>query len=384
MSSHISGSPMLTQKSIKATKFSIDRSTAPIFYGNSFLSISRSTFSNGTSSVVKIEEYNLQIKKQYGVKNDNYVDVNISSCIFSNIRSETNGGALLIESRHADSSFLLTQNNFIKCEALDNGGAVYAIIGQIVIDSLCAYSCGAGICGSVLYLNATNENIEAGIELKEFMAYRCKPLYGDAYNIVELGSPYILCNSLNISYCSTPFSSIYNAVTESLNPDYVAFLNNTGPIICKFTQPGDSGLVESFLFSANRQNSDGLVSYFVERKITFKSFIAFNNDRPYFVARSECSVSVRDCKFDISCPFGESCEEFEDDFNLSLTMETGVYQQFNPCVPVNDDEFNRERDMIIMVWSMFAFLILSLIGSGIAIFCLEKSSSMGIDFHLPP
>jgi hypothetical protein len=132
-------------------------------------------------------------------QNPKVSSVYVLNCLFNNINSESNGGALYCNSA---TSFLVESSSFFSCKTSSNtGGAIYFTNSnsEYVFHGVCGYNCYSG-AASYQFAYIVGNNIASS---KNYFNYssisRCVNENSNSYHIICINGGDICCPSVNIS-----------------------------------------------------------------------------------------------------------------------------------------------------------------------------------------
>ena len=357
----IINSPLLVSNRITATKFEFSRFTSPIFFNPKKLQLSRSTFSRATSQVILLRDDQSQ-----GLVYENQSlseriscnqDIELTTCVFENIHSSSNGGAICIQyQQNQRSTVTMKYISGTDCTSTQNGGFLflqnYRLVTSKGLDSTCFANCRCSKLGHCFYFDSSDSI------LKETSIYGAESNEIASYAALYYFDGTMSSSNTNFTKNYSPqFSSIY-AFTKESDPNYyfitlsqLYLYNNTGSSVCFFKINIDTSTV---IFLGNKDNSVGMLNL-----ETISTISCYFNDCRFFENEGIAYKHTGNGEVTIQLSYMDRVSDpvFPEDagirFNATLFIPTYPDQSFRQCILNLPDDFVRSSQASAMIRNLF-------------------------------
>lgn len=235
--SRLHGSPLLSSNSrfqplfLTASKINLQKINTNFLYStNSKIksTISNSNFKQFTNSVVKVdsEYYSTKHYKTTFENQKENQEFKFEQCVFEKIRTNTNGGAISINSPNG--RFFLKHCGFTICLASLNGGAIEFEGAQFGIDKTCFLGCLAVQSGQAMDLQGNNE-FKGDLTYVSVQQCATARSPGTSQSIfLRHGNHYISSLNSSSNYVKDTGASLCIAYTDGLRLHFSSFIGNHG------------------------------------------------------------------------------------------------------------------------------------------------------------
>lgn len=357
---HFSHSPLFTHPNIEMHKSLLSRQISPVFFNNKILKIYSTTFSNSIGPILSSEVV-------YTTRVSASGTCTFSNCVFLNISSNDDGGALYV----TGGGILTITNSFFGNCKTTGIGIVFSNAGNVSISKVKSEKCLADY-GSFLYSTGL-ENVSVEQVLITKSSPPLQP--GSSFSM------YFSCNELSFKYTNSSECCVFNdgavmgmAVSKHSEVENCICCTCSGKNLFYVDSQIDTNTFSRLIF-LSCGSSDGLIAtkatWFVQNSIFYNTDGEFG--KPIFstitfqkcfyntefkknpkVILDNCVNSITDLKDLI----GATNNFFT--LYFAVTVEQEVYMPFPSKTPPRtpDDSFKLNTEGILIVCSILLVIII--------------------------
>ena len=277
----------------------------------------RTQFSDAFGTGITVDE-NLSKETRTG-KSRRYAptvaNVAVEDCVFHDITSESNGGAI---SSTSISRIFIEETTFTTCKTTDSfGGGIYINNGECVISHVCGFDCSSKSPDSSSFTLGQFACIETKADsssknyVNESTVTRCKNESKDSFCAVRLCNSNIICSAVNITNneCSSSAAlgcnptAKTNAFTCFIM--YTSIVNNSANSGCECIRLENSGseqlISTSNIINNKQDHKTSTATIYTEANLFInESCIIGNNEgyRVFYVGSSSSQIKITNCTLD--------------------------------------------------------------------------------------